>query len=484
MKCPQCATICSDLRDICPRCYADLRPFKRTAGIKITAPDASYEELRARLNPPASDGGSSLLDNFKKLLGVEAESEPSTTPPPVSTPALPPPVSNRTRERLLAETEVVLNEADRQLDKLMERLLPDQAQPTTRAITVSAPPPFTASPPSPGHPPASQQSDREQTSPSHHTRAPEEAPPSSAPFDLDLKLEPEEVPTPPPPPPAPESPWLHPVQQETTEIEALFSEALAEVAHASQLVEVELGAEQFRSAKHSEEVELLFDLAGDEIEDPSIIQRYSRQPLRSEERQMESSFLSQHLARLEQVLTSARPSLRRSGARADGESERIIVPITSTREIVPPSPAARLAAFAVDLVAITLLALLATFAYVMLAVPHLEVRLLDPARWQLLDLFIVLELFVPILAGMFLLYHLVTLLISHKTPGGDAYGFEVRGRDGARLRLDAALVRVLTMPMSILLLGWLPIVVRRRALHEVLSATSTTRLDEDPEAVA
>jgi uncharacterized RDD family membrane protein YckC len=48
MKCPDCNFVCSDLRDICPKCFVDLREFKTELGIPVTNPKASYEQLLER----------------------------------------------------------------------------------------------------------------------------------------------------------------------------------------------------------------------------------------------------------------------------------------------------------------------------------------------------------------------------------------------------------------------------------------------------
>ena len=45
MKCSQCKFVCSDKKDICPKCQFDLRPHKKALGIRIVSPNASYEEL-------------------------------------------------------------------------------------------------------------------------------------------------------------------------------------------------------------------------------------------------------------------------------------------------------------------------------------------------------------------------------------------------------------------------------------------------------
>jgi hypothetical protein len=50
MKCPTCTFSFSDLRDICPQCFEDVREFKRASGIPITHPHATLDELRSYLS--------------------------------------------------------------------------------------------------------------------------------------------------------------------------------------------------------------------------------------------------------------------------------------------------------------------------------------------------------------------------------------------------------------------------------------------------
>lgn len=49
MKCPSCTFSFSDLRDICPRCLLDVRPYKQETGIAIADANASYECLVRKL---------------------------------------------------------------------------------------------------------------------------------------------------------------------------------------------------------------------------------------------------------------------------------------------------------------------------------------------------------------------------------------------------------------------------------------------------
>lgn len=56
MKCPNCRFVCSELRDICPKCLLDLRPHKSSLALPISFPDLSYAELTAKImKKPLSD---------------------------------------------------------------------------------------------------------------------------------------------------------------------------------------------------------------------------------------------------------------------------------------------------------------------------------------------------------------------------------------------------------------------------------------------
>jgi len=46
MRCPACNFICSNKRDLCPKCTLDLRPHKKALGLPVLNPDFSSDELR------------------------------------------------------------------------------------------------------------------------------------------------------------------------------------------------------------------------------------------------------------------------------------------------------------------------------------------------------------------------------------------------------------------------------------------------------
>lgn len=70
MKCPACQYVCSDLRDICPKCFLDLRAEKKLIGIPVINPDISYNELLSKSFKPS------------KVTVVKADKPKKTAPVP------------------------------------------------------------------------------------------------------------------------------------------------------------------------------------------------------------------------------------------------------------------------------------------------------------------------------------------------------------------------------------------------------------------
>ncbi|MCO6432124.1 MAG: RDD family protein [Deltaproteobacteria bacterium] len=93
MKCPACEFVCSDLRDICPKCLADLRPQKKALGIQISNPHLSYNDLidrhvkegakrraqKVQTAPASPKGG--LLSGIKSVLSSFRLSKPKEAAP-------------------------------------------------------------------------------------------------------------------------------------------------------------------------------------------------------------------------------------------------------------------------------------------------------------------------------------------------------------------------------------------------------------------
>lgn len=118
MKCPNCNFVCSDLRDICPKCIFDLRGYKKAVGLPISYPKMSYAELalkttsagakRKKKNPiekkePAqvlvAEPIVAKLKSFFKKRVIEKTTAPAAPPSQASkSPSLtpPPPVPTET----------------------------------------------------------------------------------------------------------------------------------------------------------------------------------------------------------------------------------------------------------------------------------------------------------------------------------------------------------------------------------------------------
>jgi hypothetical protein len=73
MKCPACHIVCSDEKDLCPKCHVDLRNFKRALGLPISSPNTPYRDL---------------LNTLKRgHITKDPSPSPSAARPPGATPA-------------------------------------------------------------------------------------------------------------------------------------------------------------------------------------------------------------------------------------------------------------------------------------------------------------------------------------------------------------------------------------------------------------
>ena len=91
MKCPGCEFVCSDLRDVCPKCYLDLRPQKKLLGLQITNPEASYNELLGgakgkSAESSAAAGSRSLWSALREALAGGRGAAGQQTEPPTASP--------------------------------------------------------------------------------------------------------------------------------------------------------------------------------------------------------------------------------------------------------------------------------------------------------------------------------------------------------------------------------------------------------------
>lgn len=352
MKCPECHFVCSELRDLCPRCLADLRPFKQGAGLTVIDAKASYQELldkagQKKTAETVPDSG--VVSLIKSLFAVKTAEKA----------AVPPQAASESQEEL-----------------------PEQTEP-------------------------------------------------------------------------------------------LFESALASLRRTEN--QIELSYEQFSPTSKSEEVVLQFDLAYESISSPER-QRYSEDIARSESRRVQASVLEKELARVEKVISAPQITLKgfhSSAAPAPDHASatRQEVP----RPVFPASLLRRLAAFLLDAALIALLA--AAVSVCLLAVNFYGLQQLAAGGLQLdvFDGIFAAEVFVTAVLVFSLLYFIISIPILGASPGGRILGLIISCHRGARFEFSNVLVRSLTFPLSMLLFGYLPLIWRKDALHDVLSRTRVYR---------
>jgi len=162
MRCPECLFFCADSKDLCPKCYLDLRPHKRALSLPISRPDASYDTLLgesgkrpASTSPKATKARAAKPSFFSKLLSAlskpkrvrKAVAAPVT---PVISKKLPSPAAPKNDSSALsiasapikekkvskyspspaaAPKVIDLSNLDEELDKVIDEMI--QSEPTT-----------------------------------------------------------------------------------------------------------------------------------------------------------------------------------------------------------------------------------------------------------------------------------------------------------------------------------------------------------------
>jgi len=86
MRCPGCKFVCSDLRDLCPKCLLDLRPAKKVMHLPIANPDIAYEALLHRTikkspKPQSKREKKSKVGGFFKTLVSKPVKAKTEAPP-------------------------------------------------------------------------------------------------------------------------------------------------------------------------------------------------------------------------------------------------------------------------------------------------------------------------------------------------------------------------------------------------------------------
>ncbi|NMC61780.1 MAG: RDD family protein [SAR324 cluster bacterium] len=73
MKCPSCNASFSELRDLCPSCLMDIRPFKRQNSLTISYPFASYDALLKKFKKETAVPSSPSPEQFIKKESLDSK---------------------------------------------------------------------------------------------------------------------------------------------------------------------------------------------------------------------------------------------------------------------------------------------------------------------------------------------------------------------------------------------------------------------------
>lgn len=442
MKCPGCATTCSDLRDICPRCQIDLREAKQKAGIPISHPELTIDQLRERLGEGATTR-QGVLGSLRSLFAAQPvpETKPTQAPEPeVSRSTLtvqPPPPSAVTTPSY----------APREKDTLQPDISPPLGISNSPMIGMFGS--GTSDPNFKIH-------DSPQQGPGKENLLPPTLHPASSVALARIA----EAPSP-----------LAGDSEMGSAAADLFGEAEQELSSMS-ATSLELSSEFFHSVQNRDEVSLLFELSDESLADPSSEERYTDQIYSDTEREIGSELVQQALARLQsseepQLLSLAelqRKQVRRSG----------VPPTMSVRTMPPPIPAPRARVFVMwilDLiVAIGGGSLLSAFSVWYGSPERFRGLLTSPANnpWAVAD-FVAVALGAAIILTV--LHPLIAALFRSSSTGVQVAGLRVLNAHGEPSGRENLALRALLGPLSLVLAGPILQLARQRTVADQLSST-------------
>lgn len=552
MKCPGCNFVCSELRDICPRCKIDMRPFKGSVGLPITNPKVKYAELVAKLEKqsraPAREAASFVGKLFRRPPSPQPspkspEAEPGVTKKVVENHGLkqkePPHYIEKRTRTLLAEDVANAGDVSRfddglddLLDDIVEHSMAEAERETaslldkTEAIRRRQPAKDEPPPPKlksffnpeavaqiqPAREDSAVKEKKAVPSPPAEEVKPEEVTPASEDSSLGVGLNDaldERAPTgefedfkPPeitieedkgvllnvsddiqtvvetrdsnPPEIIDVPPGVEEKEEEEEEplpddTDKLFCRTAVDIRRAE--APLEFFPEQFILPAQKEEISILFDLTAEGIKNPDAEKVYVEELEGSESRRVEAEeTVHQRMKQAEQVISAPRITVK--GLRPREERE-----YTTSAEASPPKPLApaglsrRVYALFLDVLFILILSFIlgcATFAVLAGSTDVLTTLAEELDIFDVLSLVRVCALW---LAGLSVLYPLFAYYLWRQTLGESAAGIMAVDRGLRTLSRPQATVRALTLPLSVLLFGYLPVMFGKPTIHDQLAIT-------------
>lgn len=484
MKCPSCNYVCSDLRDICPKCLVDLRPEKAHLGLAASNPEATYEELLRKISgppaflPEAGPAGSHETTSFIKGLikvfrirppEVNEENNPSLTravsgsPEATETGDLDTDASPATAETILIETE-------------KHSFGPESP---AGSATHDHPEPINNIPPGDSAPPIAAASEEVPEDPTLQPAAPSGrsyVTESAVSGGLNEVI---------PGPALQEA--VHPENSESSgekSVWDLYDEVRLSISDSERDAGFELGTAQFFNAENREETEVLFELAMHSLDNPEELESLLQKFVTSEERQVESSALAETLKKTEDAIDVPLLSLKHNNSALleqirksldKSRSGSVDVFSVNTKKPSQAGPAVRLAASAIDLTATMVFAALLAGVICLLFTPELKEKALRINELQFYEILPVLSLMLVSLIVSLFAYPITFLLIFERTIGNFLTSTRILRGNYKKLKTANIIIRSLIFPLSLLCFGWVPVLFNRLSMHDYLAGTRVVR---------
>jgi uncharacterized RDD family membrane protein YckC len=245
--------------------------------------------------------------------------------------------------------------------------------------------------------------------------------------------------------------------------------------------EIELGTEHFLTRSSSERMRALYSLLIESLNDPGIVDRLLKEAPKRAPKIHKSKELQEKLKEISSQISSPFLSVKDSGVRRakkdleDKDEEAFI-------HKLPPEPAKPrevILATAVDIVLSFLLTFIVTL--------YVLVKLGDESVWTLVNLdfglmpaiyyIFPLGVLISLFPLVYLSYLLLTSLLFSRSFGQMLLSIKILDLNGEQATIIQRVVRVFSIPLTIVTFGYLPLFWGNRMRHELVSSTVATRKD-------
>jgi hypothetical protein len=260
----------------------------------------------------------------------------------------------------------------------------------------------------------------------------------------------------------------------------LFDEAEKQIISSQPLQEFSIPMQAAHLTGMSEQLELLFDLAQNSIENPETVINYIDTIEVSSSKTIESIAIETQIAQFEQAIdrdtslaqTSTLHNARESAAAKALDNARKESPLVM--RLVRPSIKRRFSAACIDFLASLLAAILIAGTYIHFT-SELQAGVFAEVKTQrIVDILGLLHIFLCAFVLMLYLFPFVCYLLFRSTPGTRYTTLRLVGSDRYPASKRAALARSIMSPLSLVTGGWIPALWGYRPLHEALSGAELT----------